>query len=96
VLILAVAIGAVAAGLAEIVSGFGKGEAAGTGAMFIFTRFVSIACAVVLFAHPRIWALTLAVVFGLLSFLHGWAQIAAGIQVHNAAKAGHGVPGQAA
>ena len=86
----------IAAGLAEIVSGFGRGEAAGTRAMFILTGLVSIAFGVVLFAHPRIGAPTLAVIFGLFGFAYGVAQITAGIQVHHTAKAEHRVTGQAA
>ena len=89
VLVLVVAIWAVVAGVAEIVSGFGRGEVAGTRAMFILTGLVSIALGVVLFAHPRIGALTLAVVFGLFSFVYGVAQITAGVQARHTPKAGH-------
>lgn len=44
---------------------FGRDEAAGTRAYFILTGLVSVALGIVLFAHPRIGALSLAVVFGL-------------------------------
>jgi uncharacterized membrane protein HdeD (DUF308 family) len=94
VLVLVVAIWAVAGGLAEVFAGFGKGETAGTRAMLILAGFISIAFGVVLFAHPGIGALALALVFGLFSFVYGVTQTTVGLQVHHAAKERGQVAGQ--
>jgi uncharacterized membrane protein HdeD (DUF308 family) len=57
VLVLVVAIWAFVAGFTEIFTAFGRGEAAGTRAMFIVTGLISIAFGVVLSARPDIGAL---------------------------------------
>jgi uncharacterized membrane protein HdeD (DUF308 family) len=85
-LVLVVAIWAVASGFAEIMAGFGAGETAGMRAMLLLAGLISIAFGVVLFAHPGIGALSLALVFGLFSFAYGVTQTTMGLQVRRAAK----------
>jgi uncharacterized membrane protein HdeD (DUF308 family) len=82
VLVLVVGIWAVAGGIVEIVNGFGKGEAAGTRAMFILTGLVSVAFGVLLFARPGVGALTLALLFGLFNLIYGITRITLGVQLH--------------
>ncbi|TVZ06093.1 HdeD family acid-resistance protein [Trebonia kvetii] len=83
VLVLVVAAWAVAAGLFEFFAGFRYGEGAGTRAMYILGGLVSIAFGVVLFAHPRIGAFTLALLFGLFSLIYGAAGLVAGIDLRH-------------
>jgi uncharacterized membrane protein HdeD (DUF308 family) len=68
VLVLIVGSWAVIAGLVEIAA-FRSGEAAGTRALFILGGLVSVAFGVVLFAHPGIGAITLALLFGLFNLI---------------------------
>src|SRR6516225_2998205 len=75
VLVLVIGIWAVVGGIAEIVTGFGAGETAGTRAMFILTGLVSVAFGVLLFARPGVGAVTLALLFGLYSLIYGFSQI---------------------
>jgi len=82
VLVLVVGIWAVAGGIVEIVNGFGKGEAAGTRAMFILTGLVSVAFGVLLFARPDVGAITLALLFGLFNLIYGISRITLGVQLH--------------
>jgi uncharacterized membrane protein HdeD (DUF308 family) len=82
VLVLIVGIWAVAGGIVEIVNGFGKGEAAGTRAMFILTGLVSAAFGVLLFARPGVGAITLALLFGLFNLIYGISRITLGVQLH--------------
>src|SRR5258708_27466526 len=65
VLVLVIGIWAVIGGIVEIVNGFGRGETAGTRAVYILTWLVSTAVGVVLFARPGVGAITLALLFGL-------------------------------
>lgn len=81
VLVLVVAAWAVAAGLFEVFAGFGRGEIAGTRALFILGGLVSIAFGVVLFAHPRIGAFALALLFGLFTLVYGVCALVAGIEL---------------
>ena len=81
VLVIIVAAWALVGGVAEIVAGFATGETAGTRAMFILTGLVSVAFGVLLFARPNVGAVTLALLFGLYSLVHGFTQISAGVQV---------------
>ena len=81
VLVLVIGIWAVAGGIVEIVSGFGRGETAGTRAMFILTGLVSVAFGVLLFARPDVGAVTLALLFGLFSLIYGMSEITLGIQL---------------
>ena len=82
VLVLVIGIWAVAGGIVEIVSGFGRGETAGTRAMFILTGLVSVAFGVLLFARPNVGAVTLALLFGLFSLIYGITRITLGVQLH--------------
>ena len=82
VLVLVVGIWAVAGGIVEIVGGFGRGETAGTRAMFILTGLVSVAFGVLLFARPDVGAVTLALLFGLFSLIYGITRITLGVQLH--------------
>ena len=87
VLVLVVAIWAFIGGIFEIFAAFQSGETAGTRALFIITGLVSILFAVVLFAHPNIGAVTLALLFGLFTLIYGFSQITMGIEVRRASKA---------
>jgi uncharacterized membrane protein HdeD (DUF308 family) len=82
VLVLVIGIWAVAGGIVEIAGGFGKGEAAGTRAMFILTGLVSVAFGVLLFARPDVGAITLALLFGLFNLIYGITRITLGVQLH--------------
>ena len=74
VLVLIVGSWAVVAGLVEIAAAFGRGEAAGTRALFILGGLVSVAFGVVLCARPGVGAVTLALLFGLFNLIYGiWA-----------------------
>ena len=81
VLVLVIGIWAVVGGIAEIVTGFGAGETAGTRAMFILTGLVSVAFGVLLFARPNVGAVTLALLFGLFSLFYGISRITLGVQL---------------
>ena len=81
VLVLVVATWAVVAGLFEFFAAFQHGETAGTRALFIVSGLVSIAFGVVLFAHPRIGAFTLALLFGLFTLVYGVAELVSGIEL---------------
>ena len=91
VLVLVIGIWAVVGGIAEIVTGFGAGETAGTRAMFILTGLVSVAFGVLLFARPNIGAVTLALLFGLFSLFYGITEIVMGAQLHQTGKTLHSV-----
>jgi uncharacterized membrane protein HdeD (DUF308 family) len=86
VLVLVVAIWAFTGGIFEIFAAFQSGETAGTRALFIITGLVSILFGVVLFAHPNIGAVTLALLFGLFTLIYGFSQITMGIELRRASK----------
>jgi uncharacterized membrane protein HdeD (DUF308 family) len=65
VLVLLIGIWAAVAGLVIIVAAFHKGEPAGTRALLILSGLALIAFGVVLFTHPGIGAITIALLFGL-------------------------------
>lgn len=94
VLVLIVATWAVAGGLFQFFAGFARGEAAGTRALFILGGLVSIAFGVVLFAHPGIGAVTLALLFGMFGLIFGFSQIMFGVEVRKAEKAAQGETGK--
>jgi uncharacterized membrane protein HdeD (DUF308 family) len=96
VLVLVVAIWAFLAGLAEIFTAFVSGQTAGTRAMFILAGLISIAFGVVLFAWPRLGAVTLALLFGLFSLIYGVSQIVAGAQLRRTVRSLHTVVRDAA
>jgi uncharacterized membrane protein HdeD (DUF308 family) len=86
VLVLIVGSWAVVAGLLEIFAAFGAGEPAGTRALFILGGLVTIAFGVVLFAHPGVGALTLAVLFGLFNLIYGGWALVHGIELRRTSK----------
>ena len=86
VLVLIVGAWAVAAGLVEIAAAFGAGERAGTRAMFVLGGLISVAFGVVLFAHPGVGALTLALLFGLFNLIYGAWALMQGIELRHAKK----------
>ena len=86
VLVLIVGSWAVIAGLVEIAAAFGAGEPAGARALFILGGLVSVAFGVVLFAHPGVGALTLAVLFGLFNLIYGTWALVQGIELRHAKK----------
>jgi uncharacterized membrane protein HdeD (DUF308 family) len=90
VLVLVVATWAVVAGLFEFFAAFRPGEIAGTRALFIIGGLVSIAFGVVLFAHPRIGAFALALLFGLFTLIYGVWELVAGIELRQADKTERG------
>ena len=83
VLVLIVASWAVVAGGFEIAAAFGRGEQAGTRVLFILGGLVSIAFGVVLFAHPGVGAVTLALLFGLFSLVYGGWALVQGIELRH-------------
>lgn len=93
VLVLVVASWAVVAGVVEVVFAFRAGEIAGTRARFALTGLVSIAFGAVLFSHPAIGAVTLALLFGLFNVLYGVSAIARGVELRRAGTALHSLAG---
>jgi uncharacterized membrane protein HdeD (DUF308 family) len=89
VLVLIVASWAVIGGLVEVSAAFRSGEAAGTRALFILGGLVSVAFGVVLFAHPGVGAITLALLFGLFNLVFGARALVQGIELRRAGKAVH-------
>ena len=83
VLVLIVASWAVVAGGFELAATFGRGEPAGTRALFVLGGLVSIAFGVVLFAHPGAGAVTLALLFGLFNLIYGGWALAQGIELRH-------------
>jgi uncharacterized membrane protein HdeD (DUF308 family) len=86
VLVLVIGIWAVLAGLVMIVAAFQKGEPAGTRALFILSGLATVAFGVVLFTHPGIGAVTLALLFGLFSLVLGISEIVAGTELRRTGK----------
>jgi len=84
VLVLLVAAWAMVAGLVEIYAGFEVGESAGTRALFFVSGLISIAFGIVLFAHPGVGAVTLALLFGLFNLVYGFWALIEGIDVRRA------------
>ena len=86
VLVLVVGIWAFVGGVFEIVAAFQSGETAGTRALFTVAGLVSILFGVLLFAHPNVGAVTLALLFGLFALIYGISQITMGIELRRASK----------
>ena len=86
VLVLIVGTWAVVAGVLQIFAAFRAGEPAGTRALFILGGLVTIAFGVVLFAHPGVGALTLAVLFGLFNLIYGGWALVHGIELRRTGK----------
>ena len=89
VLVLIVASWAVVAGGFEIAAAFGRGEPAGTRALFILGGLVSIAFGAVLFARPGVGAVTLALLFGLFNLIYGAVILVDGFELRHTAKTLH-------
>ena len=87
VLVLIVASWAVVGGLYEFFAAFRSGEAAGTRAIFVLGGLVSVAFGMVLFAHPGVGAVTLALLFGLFNLIYGTWQLVLGIDLRRTGKA---------
>ena len=83
VLVLIVASWAVVAGGFELAAAFGRGEPAGTRALFVLGGLVSLAFGVVLFTHPGVGAVTLALLFGLFNLIYGGWALAEGIKLRH-------------
>jgi uncharacterized membrane protein HdeD (DUF308 family) len=83
VLVLIVGSWAVIAGAFEITAAFAKGEPASTRALLILGGLVSTTFGAVLFARPGIGALTLALLFGLFSLIHGAVMLVDGIELRH-------------
>ncbi len=86
VLVLIVASWAAVAGVVEIAAAFRAGQSAGTRALFILGGLASVAFGVVLFAHPGIGAITLALLFGLFNLIYATSALAQGIELRRAPK----------
>jgi uncharacterized membrane protein HdeD (DUF308 family) len=89
VLALIVASWAVIAGLMEVSAGFGRSAPAGTRALFILGGMVSVAFGVVLFGHPGVGAMTLALLFGLFNLVYGARALVHGIDLRRTRDAVH-------
>ena len=81
VLVLVVASWAVLTGLLEVYAAFFPGEQAGTRAMFILGGLVSVAFGIVLFAHPTMGAISLALLFGLFNLISGSWLLTRGVEL---------------
>jgi uncharacterized membrane protein HdeD (DUF308 family) len=84
VLVLIFGIWAFFAGFFEIARAFAAGEGAGTRVLYLIGGFVSILFGIVVFAHPGIGAVTLALLFGLFSLVYGFQRITMGVDMHRA------------
>ena len=84
VLVLIVGIWAVAGGVTEFFAAFRTGEMAGTRATFLLGGLVSVAFGVVVLARPGLGAVTLALLFGLFTFVYGVWQLTLGFHLHSA------------
>jgi uncharacterized membrane protein HdeD (DUF308 family) len=89
VLVLIVASWAVVGGLVEVSAAFRTGEPAGTRALFILGGLVSVAFGAVLFAHPGVGAITLALLFGLFNLVFGSRALVQGIELRRTGNAVH-------
>jgi uncharacterized membrane protein HdeD (DUF308 family) len=83
VLVLIVASWAVIGGLTEVSAAFGGSASAGTRTLFILGGLVSVAFGVVLFAHPGVGAITLAMLFGLFNLVYGARALGQGIELRH-------------
>jgi uncharacterized membrane protein HdeD (DUF308 family) len=86
VLVLIVATWAIVGGVFELFAGFGRGQAAGTRALYLLGGLVSVAFGVVLFARPGLGAITLALLFGLFNLIYGAWQFVLGIELRQTDK----------
>ena len=84
VLVLLVGAWATIGGLVEIYAGFEAGGPAGTRALLFVSGLISIAFGIVLFAHPVIGAVSLALLFGLFNLVYGIWALVRGIDLRRA------------
>src|SRR5690349_5162937 len=91
VLTLIVGIWAIVGGCFTIFAGFGRGESAGTRAIFILTGLVWVAFGVVLCARPNVGAVSLALLFGLFNVIAGVTMITQGVEIGRTGKSLHSV-----
>jgi uncharacterized membrane protein HdeD (DUF308 family) len=89
VLVLIVASWALVGGLVEVSAAFRTGESAGTRALFILGGLVSVSFGAVLFAHPGLGAITLALLFGLFNLVFGSRALVQGIELRRTGNAVH-------
>jgi uncharacterized membrane protein HdeD (DUF308 family) len=89
VLVLIVASWAVIAGLIEASAASGTRAPVGTRALFILGGLVSVAFGLVLFAHPGVGAITLALLFGLFNLVYGARVLMQGIELRRIRNAVH-------
>ena len=89
VLVLIVASWAVVGGLVEVSAAFGSGEAAGARALFILGGLASVAFGAVLFAHPGVGAITLALLLGLFNLVYGARALVQGVELRHTGNAVH-------
>jgi uncharacterized membrane protein HdeD (DUF308 family) len=81
VLVLLVAGWAIATGVVAVIAGFGPGQYAGTRALSVIGGLVSVAFGVVLFAHPDMGAVSLALLFGMFNLIAGSSMLVRGIEM---------------
>jgi uncharacterized membrane protein HdeD (DUF308 family) len=81
VLVLIVASWAVIAGVTEVAAAVRGRESAGTQALFTLGGLISVAFGAVLFAHPAVGAVTLALLFGLFNLVYGARTLVQGIEL---------------
>jgi uncharacterized membrane protein HdeD (DUF308 family) len=86
VLVLVVASWAIVTGAVEIVAAFRVTEHAGSRAMLIIGGLLSVAFGVVLFAHPEMGAISLALLFGLFNLIAGSWMLVRGIELRRTDK----------
>jgi uncharacterized membrane protein HdeD (DUF308 family) len=87
VLVLIVGIWAIAGGVTEFFAAFRTGELAGTRATYLLGGLVAVAFGLVVLARPGLGAVTLALLFGLFTFVYGVWQITVGIHLHSIRRA---------
>jgi uncharacterized membrane protein HdeD (DUF308 family) len=81
VLVLVVATWAIATGIIEIAAAFGRDQDGATRVAFVIGGLVSVAFGLVLFAHPDMGAISLALVFGLFNLIAGSWMLVRGIEL---------------
>jgi uncharacterized membrane protein HdeD (DUF308 family) len=86
VLVFLVAGWAIATGVVAVIAGFGPGQYAGTRALSIISGLVSVAFGVVLFAHPDMGAVSLALLFGMFNLIAGSSMLVRGIEMRRTGK----------
>ncbi|MGO8956909.1 MAG: HdeD family acid-resistance protein [Streptosporangiaceae bacterium] len=89
VLVLIVASWAVIAGVTEVAAAFRGRESAGTRALFTLGGLISVAFGAVLFAHPAVGAITVALLFGLFNLVYGARTLVQGIELRRTRNALH-------